>query len=650
MRNASVPFNVTRPAHRAGSCAAWSLGLALLAGCLHGLVYVFLVPPWQHNDEPNHFETAWLVAHHPGLPQPGAADPQMSRRVVESMLAHGFYRGLEAQPDLSSADRPVAIGGYSQLDEPPLYYLLAAVPMRLLDPLDVVAQLYAGRLASLALYLLTILAAWGVAGELVARSSPLRWALPLSVALLPGFTDLMTSLNNDVGAAAVFSVCLWGSVRLARRGLGLAGLALGGGAALLAVFTKSTAYLAVPVFGLALAFGLLRGAWRRLAWGGVGLGLLAGLAAGFAGGDAAVWARSTAQAVSTRAAVPGAPHGRFALRLEVAPQSYPGPVQLQQLLPPGTVESLQGKTVTLGAWMWSDRPAQLRTPALQLYNQAEGSQFYVQDALIGPAPTFHAFPVSLAGANRRAWVALAPLEQAALPPVTVYYDGLVLVEGTPPPAEVPVFDRRGRTVTWGGQTYTNLLRNPSAETAWPRLRAWVDRVGVQLLPDYGSNRPSLAWYSLLDGPGSGWYYRLSVENLLQTFWGRFGWGHVRLLGGPAYPLLALLSGLGLVGAGLAAWRSRRHLPWAALLVLGLALLGVWGLTLVRGSNYVLQPRAVFFPVARYMFPAILPTLLVLNAGWLALVRLPGWAVRPGYLVFFLGLDLLAILSIVRFYY
>lgn len=40
--------------------------------------------------------------------------------------------------------------------------------------------------------------------ELVSDGHVLRWMAPLSLVLLPGFTDLMTSVNNDVGAVVLF--------------------------------------------------------------------------------------------------------------------------------------------------------------------------------------------------------------------------------------------------------------------------------------------------------------------------------------------------------------------------------------------------------------------------------------------------------------
>jgi len=73
----------------------------------------------------------------------------LSRAVVESMVANGFYNGMLNQPDTSSPGQPLQIEGYFQLDQPPFCYLIASLPMRLFDPLDVTAQLYAGCLVSL---------------------------------------------------------------------------------------------------------------------------------------------------------------------------------------------------------------------------------------------------------------------------------------------------------------------------------------------------------------------------------------------------------------------------------------------------------------------------------------------------------------------
>ena len=138
------------------------LVVILILGLVHGLTYVFLVLPWQHYDEPSHFEYVWLVANRPGLPQPYDYDPEMRREVAASMLEHGFYRDLGYRPNLN--DEVIGIG-YAQLGDPPLYYLLASLPVRLMDGQDVTLQLYAARLVSLCLYLVVILISWSMMGR-----------------------------------------------------------------------------------------------------------------------------------------------------------------------------------------------------------------------------------------------------------------------------------------------------------------------------------------------------------------------------------------------------------------------------------------------------------------------------------------------------
>ena len=80
----------------------WLLIILALA-LLHGLLYVFLVPPWQHYDEPQHFEYAWLLAERDRRPQPGDYDFEMRRAVAQSMLAHAFFRNWSSLPDLSGS-------------------------------------------------------------------------------------------------------------------------------------------------------------------------------------------------------------------------------------------------------------------------------------------------------------------------------------------------------------------------------------------------------------------------------------------------------------------------------------------------------------------------------------------------------------------
>jgi hypothetical protein len=169
---------------------------------------------------------------------------------------------------------------------------------------------------------------------------------------------------------------------------------------------------------------------------------------------------------------------------------------------------------------------------------------------------------------------------------------------------------------------------------------------------------SLALGSLLDWRMAGWYYRAAAQNLFRTFWAKFGWGHVPLVlpfTHRPYILLAIFTLAGFVGVGLALWRRGKTLPWNVFLVLGIALAGIWGQTFLRGISS-LTNSFVFIPPARYTYPVIIPTLLVLNVGWLEIAhilsRWPRLASGVKFLfsfLLFLGLDIAALLSLIHFY-
>src|SRR5512142_944331 len=116
-RQTSLPASASLPSAQAAATERFAsrsasdrarLTLVLLIALCQGLLYLCLQPPWQHYDEPTHFEHAWLLAHHPGLPQIGSEDPAMRRDVLASMIEHGFFKTIPAPALL--ADGRIEIG------------------------------------------------------------------------------------------------------------------------------------------------------------------------------------------------------------------------------------------------------------------------------------------------------------------------------------------------------------------------------------------------------------------------------------------------------------------------------------------------------------------------------------------------------------
>lgn len=622
-----------------------ALAFILSAGLIHGLLYVFLVPPWQHYDEPTHFEYAWLVANRPSWPAVGDYNQDMRRQVAVSMIDRGFFYGMGFSPDLNVKNEPIWLG-ITQLDQEPVYYALASLPLRLMHGVSMARQLYAARLVSLTLFLLTIVAAWLITGTLAPRGHTLRWLAPALMALTPGFVDLMTAVNNDVGAVAAFSFFLWACLRLATQPFRILNLLLAMALAALCYMVKSNVLVAAPILVVAAGMTVLRGRRRPWLWAGLGAAVLAGLAVSLLWGDAAWWYRDSRQTSGTRQSSPDAPLGAHVLGLESRP-GVTAPLAFQ-ILPTDDVATLRGQTVSLGAWIWASEPVTFT--ALRLYDFTRLNA--VLPVSLSTRPAFYVLSAALPAESAHPRVVLhgAPARSR---PVTVYFDGVVLVPGARSAASPPVFaNADGIDGEWAGQPIRNLLRNPSAEdtgiTVHPRLDAVLDRIFNLYVP------PSVILLSPLDWNATGWYYLGTIDNLLRTFWAKFGWGHVPLQAALTYTLLNVVTAVGILGGALALVLNRRRLPTDAIIILGLAAAAIWGQAVIRGLHSLIEK--VFIPGARYTYPAMAPTMALLAAGWWQVLsparralRLPDWVTPAALILAFLVLDVYSLYSLVSFY-
>jgi hypothetical protein len=259
-----------------GHVLRWLIPLALL----NGLIFVFLVRPWQHYDEPSHFEFAALIAYHGRVPTAQTVDPHLRREIAVSMYRHNFY-SPGVIPDLfATVPAPV---GFDQTVHPPLYYALAALPIRSTRYLPIEVQLYAARLLSLGLYVFAVIIAWRITTIVTPDEPVVHIALPLILIATPTYADLMTAVNNDVLVSFAALGALLAMAHLLRSGVRPVALLLLGLALLVAIMTKRTALVLVPVALLALFWSGRRSAFRTrqrilLTGGLIGGSVLLGMA------------------------------------------------------------------------------------------------------------------------------------------------------------------------------------------------------------------------------------------------------------------------------------------------------------------------------------------------------------------------------------
>lgn len=236
------------------------LAILLALALLHGLIYWALVPPWQHYDEPTHFEYAQLLALRGYIRGFIDFEPEWRAAIADSM-----YRFRFDPPGIRrTLANPLAPDiGVSELNHPRAYYRLAAVPVALLAVYPVEAQLYGARLVSLGFYLLAVVCAFQV-GRVLAPDSPwLRRGLALLMLLSPTFSDIMTAVNNDALANFTGAAFFLGCVLLIRDGPTRVGLALTLLSIAAALLAKRSTIMLLPLLPLALYWMAVR---RPLRW------------------------------------------------------------------------------------------------------------------------------------------------------------------------------------------------------------------------------------------------------------------------------------------------------------------------------------------------------------------------------------------------
>lgn len=686
----------------------WKVVAVLLIALIQGSIYLAALPPWQHYDEPSHFETAWLLANTDAATVSAAdRDITLIRETAASMTANDFYWNLP-KPDLLT-DQPYGLG-FPQYENRPIYYQLVGIPLSLFSHLDLVSQLYLARMVSLLFFLLAIGSAAGVMATLLVPGHPLRWAVPLSMALLPPFADIMTAVNNDAGAFALFTLFLWGSVRMIRRGISpFLGLWVVG-AGLLAFIMKNTALISLPLIPVAFVLAW----WQQQRWQWRWLGLtvaivgVLGLTVSLQRTDARYWyhwdawgtrtiqtepSRQRTAATTMQAAV-NAPVGDFAAAVTVDPAAKY--YQLLNPLPAAATQEMAGQTVTIGGWFWLDtqldEPLTVAGPKL-LWSES-GTQSFGSNTnpiTVTSTPTFHAVTVQVPATAGVSYFALiGDSGNAALAgPIQLLVDGAVVVLGEYPADDPPLFnDTQAKDGAWGGQPFVNLLRNGSGAQSWPRIRPQIEN----LIFRAAERSPTLILNGLLDWERNGRLLTVTIpRHLITGLLGTFAWGHVRLQGDFWLPLYWIILGLSLAGTGwwgvrmvrqgLRPAKRRRHSSSSGdsgdsaergesgrrrrsrhrhrgvegatpgVVFLGISGFLVWTNAVLWVLTFMWIAR-FGLPSVRYTFPAALPTVLLTVAGLAALAssnrRAQRWVIY-GVVAAFALLNIAALIRISEFY-
>lgn len=144
-------------------------------------------------------------------------------------------------------------------NNPPLYYAYEAVPYLLAYSGSIFDRIYAMRIGSIVLYLVTIVLAWALAGELLGAALWPRTLAAGLVALQPMLVQMGSVVNPDILLTALWTAAIYLAVLIVRRGpsprlvIGILAVSLA------AVLTQPRG---LPVLAPVLA-AIAIGFWRR---------------------------------------------------------------------------------------------------------------------------------------------------------------------------------------------------------------------------------------------------------------------------------------------------------------------------------------------------------------------------------------------------
>ncbi|RME81639.1 MAG: phospholipid carrier-dependent glycosyltransferase [Caldilineae bacterium] len=232
------------------------LGLILAGHLLLALVYSILIPPWEAHDEWAHYKHAAYIAENLALPNPG------------QRLTHEFQ--------------------FDEASQPPLYYLLAAVPMLAVNTDDgyrpvvnpyavsgtgsggvnfvlhdreqekwpwhgTLLALHLGRMVSVLIGTLGLLATYALVRQLSPRAPDIALIATAIQGFAPQYVFLGSVITNDILLIALETLFLYACMRLLREGPTARATFLLGLATVLALLTKYLALAILPLAGIALA-------------------------------------------------------------------------------------------------------------------------------------------------------------------------------------------------------------------------------------------------------------------------------------------------------------------------------------------------------------------------------------------------------------
>lgn len=205
----------------------------LIAGAIHTLAWLIVVPPFQGPDDREHFAYVQYLAETGKAPSMDATNisPQ-SAEVSLALAEFNLYTLIgipterpgwtevnrkswqERTKSLTKSERSNGPGPNPASQNPPLYYLYEAIPYKLFASSNLLMRITAMRIANIFLYLATITLVWLIAKEVFSKIWLQTFATAV-VVLHPKLGSLVGgTINPDILLVTIWAAFILTSMRL----------------------------------------------------------------------------------------------------------------------------------------------------------------------------------------------------------------------------------------------------------------------------------------------------------------------------------------------------------------------------------------------------------------------------------------------------
>ncbi len=589
----------------------------LLTQLMLGALRVQIVPLGHNVDEIVHFAHTKLVA---------AACLRDSVGLSWSLHKEDSLIGEDVTEWIAFNDEEIALINPAALTHAPChllfddrrltnsaYYIWSGIPMAIFNNLSDRDTINLGRFATLFLGIIATALTYATTHNLFPKKQSIQIGAASIMALNHHLGDIIAGLNTDAGAMCAISLLFWSlsQQRITQSAPKSKTYWITMMALVLCLFTKSTAWIGIPLTALWLWANLPE---KQRKWILVStifsLVALTALFLPIKNEIPAHWfwheTGERVRFIPAEIKSNNGPVGNNALIVN----NKENPNGIVQYLAEDKVIELRGQTITVGGWVNLTTGSEIGFP-----NFATSNGGYTASTIGNGVWQFRSIVTEVPEEATYLAVILPASENAT----TVLYDGLILAKGTYPHNIPPSFSSpKSSTGNWGtNQVFTNMIRNGTVETLWPRI-GWNHIFGFSpnraLWSFYSWERTHTAW--LRDLPG--WLFAM--------YWSGFGGTQPGLSRWQLIPLF-IVTFTTAIGLAKNIWAhklsqiagsnlSKRRLQTIGLLTASTILILL--MIILRTDIYPHRSIMLIFAGTRYGLPAMLPISILFALGWTSL--------------------------------